>query len=44
MLLNPAASAIEAGPVVRQTASVNKTGPVFKPKSLVQLAAEKIEQ
>ena len=44
MLLNPAASAIKAGPVARQTASVNKTGPVFKPKSLVQLAAEKIEQ
>ena len=44
MLLNPAVSAIKAGPVARQTASVNKTGPVFKPKSLVQLAAEKIEQ
>ena len=41
MLLNPAANAIKAGPVARQTASVNKTGPVFKPKSLVQLAAEK---
>ena len=44
MLLNPAANAIKAGPVARQTGSVNKTGPVFKPKSLVQLAAEKIEQ
>ena len=44
MLLNPAANAIKAGPVAKQTASVNKTGPVFKPKSLVQLAAEKIEQ
>ena len=30
------------GPVVKQTVSA-KAGPVFKPKSLVQLAAEKLE-
>ena len=35
-------SAKSAGPV-DQTVSVKPTGPVFKPKSLVQLAAEKLE-
>ena len=32
-----------AGPV-NQTASAKKVGPVFNPKSLTQLAAEKMEQ
>ena len=30
--------------MAKQTASANKAGPVFKPKSLTQLAAEKLEQ
>ena len=30
--------------LAKQTASVQRTGPVFKPKSLTQLAAEKLEQ
>ena len=37
------ASAKKAGPV-KQTASANQAGPVFNPKSLTQLAAEKMEQ
>ena len=37
------ASAKKAGPV-KQTASANQVGPVFNPKSLTQLAAEKMEQ
>ena len=37
------ASAKTVGPV-KQTASANQAGPVFNPKSLKQLAAEKMEQ
>ena len=37
------ASAKKAGPV-KQTASANQVGPVFNPKTLTQLAAEKMEQ
>ena len=37
------ASAKKAGPV-NQTASAKKAGAVFNPKSLTQLAAEKLEQ
>ena len=37
------ASAKKAGPV-NQTASAKQAGPVFNPKSLTQLAAEKMEQ
>ena len=37
------ASTKKAGPV-NQTASAKKAGPVFNPKSLTQLAAEKMEQ
>ena len=37
------ASANKAGPV-KQTASAKQAGPVFNPKSLTQLAAEKMEQ
>ena len=37
------ASAKRAGPV-NQTASAKKVGPAFNPKSLTQLAAEKMEQ
>ena len=36
-------SAYKAGPV-KQTASAKQAGPVFNPKSLTQLAAEKMEQ
>ena len=36
-------SANKAGPV-KQTASAKQAGPVFNPKSLTQLAAEKMEQ
>ena len=36
-------SANKAG-LVKQTASTKQAGPVFKPKSLTQLAAEKLEQ
>ena len=39
---NQTASANKAGPV--QTASAERAGPVFNPKSLTQLAAEKMEQ
>ena len=39
---NQTASANKAGPV--QTASAKRAGPVFNPKSLTQLAAEKMEQ
>ena len=42
MLLSTTASVNKAGPV-KQTASTT-VGPVFKPKSLTQLAAEKLEQ
>ena len=42
MLLNTTASVNKAGPV-KQTA-ITIVGPVFKPKSLTQLAAEKLEQ
>ena len=42
MLLNTTASANKAGPV-KQTVSTT-VGPVFKPRSLTQLAAEKLEQ
>ena len=37
------ASAKKAGPM-NETASAKKAGPVLKPKSLTQLAAEKMEQ
>ena len=39
---NQTVSANKAGPV--QTASAKRAGPVFNPKSLTQLAAEKMEQ
>ena len=39
---NQTASANKAEPV--QTASAERAGPVFNPKSLTQLAAEKMEQ
>ena len=42
LMLKKTASVQRTGPV--QTASAKKARPVFKPKSLTQLAAEKLEQ
>ena len=43
LMENQTVSANKAGPV-KQTASAKKAGPVFQPKSLTQLAANKLEQ
>ena len=44
MLLGKQTASIKKARPVKQTASANQAGPVFNPKSLTQLAAEKMEQ